>query len=72
MIFDVAGLLLREKFRDQDGNLEVWRYPELTRITEQWFDQSLKTVGKTPKQYLKLACRPSGRWIGFIAHWSAR
>src|SRR5205085_9919251 len=23
VVFDVAGLLLREKFRDQDGNLEI-------------------------------------------------
>jgi type III restriction enzyme len=53
VIFDVAGLLLREKFRDADGNLEVWRYPELTRITEQWFQECLTTRGKTPKQYLK-------------------
>jgi type III restriction enzyme len=53
VIFDVAGLLLREKFRDEDGNLEVWRYPELVRITEQWFDECLTTRGKTPKQYLK-------------------
>ena len=27
VIFDVAGLLLREKFRDEDGKLQVWRYP---------------------------------------------
>jgi type III restriction enzyme len=46
--FDVAGLLLREKFPDQ-----VWRYPELVRITERWFDECLTTRGKTPKQYLK-------------------
>jgi type III restriction enzyme len=53
VIFDVAGLLLREKFRDEDGNLEIWRYPELVRITEQWFDGCLTTRGKTPKQFLK-------------------
>ncbi len=53
VVFDVAGLLLREKFRDQDGNLEIWRYPELVRITEQWFKECLTTRGKTPKQYLK-------------------
>jgi type III restriction enzyme len=64
VVFDVAGLLLREKFRDEDGNLEVWRYPELVRITEQWFDECLTTRGKTPKQYLKwkpLALRAVGR-----------
>jgi type III restriction enzyme len=48
VVFDVAGLLQREKFPDQ-----VWRYPELVRITEQWFHECLTTVGKTPKQYLK-------------------
>jgi type III restriction enzyme len=53
VVFDVAGLLLREKFRDEDGSLEVWRYPELVRITEQWFDAYLTTRGKTPKQFLK-------------------
>jgi type III restriction enzyme len=53
VIFDVAGLLLYQKFRDQDGNLEVWRYPELVRITEQWFRECLTSRGKTPKQYLK-------------------
>jgi type III restriction enzyme len=53
VVFDVAGLLLREKFRDEDGSLEVWRYPELVRITELWFDGYLTTRGKTPKQFLK-------------------
>ncbi len=53
VVFDVAGLLLREKFQDEDGNLQVWRYPELVRITEQWFSDHLTTQGKTPKQYLK-------------------
>jgi type III restriction enzyme len=48
VVFDVAGLLLRQKFPDQ-----VWRYPELVRITERWFDECLTTRGKTPKQYLK-------------------
>jgi type III restriction enzyme len=64
VVFDVAGLLLREKFRDQDGNLEVWRYPELVSITERWFQECLTTRGKTPKQYLKwrpLALRAVGR-----------
>ncbi len=48
VVFDVAGLLLREKFPDQ-----VWRYPELVQITARWFDKCLTTRGKTPKQYLK-------------------
>jgi type III restriction enzyme len=53
VVFDVAGLLLREKFRDGEGNLEVWRYPELVRITERWFDAHLKPRGGAPKQFLK-------------------
>jgi type III restriction enzyme len=53
VIFDVAGFLLREKFKDAEGNLEVWRYPELVRITERWFDECLECRGKTQKQYLK-------------------
>jgi type III restriction enzyme len=53
VIFDVAGLLLREKFRDAEGNLEVWRYPELVRITERWFDECLTCRGETRKQFLK-------------------
>ncbi len=53
VIFDVAGLLLREKFRDADGQLQVWRYPELTRITERWFHECLKCAGDTRPQFLK-------------------
>ncbi len=53
VIFDVAGLLLREKFRAADGQLEVWRYPELVRITERWFDECLTAQGDTRKQFMK-------------------
>ena len=53
VIFDVAGLLLRERFKDSDGNLEVWRYPELVRITEQWFVECLKCRGDFRPQFLK-------------------
>ncbi len=53
VIFDVAGLLLREKFRDTEGNLEVWRYPELVRITEQWFSEYLDCKGDFRPQFLK-------------------
>ena len=53
VIFDVAGLLLREKFRDADGDLEVWRYPDLVAITQRWFDECLVTQGDTRKQFLK-------------------
>jgi type III restriction enzyme len=53
VIFDVAGLFLREKFRDAEGNLEIWRYPELVSITERWFDECLESRGETRKQFLK-------------------
>jgi type III restriction enzyme len=53
VIFDVAGVLLREKFRDADGALQVWRYPELTRITEAWFAKCLICAGDTRPQFLK-------------------
>jgi type III restriction enzyme len=53
VIFDVAGLLLREKFKDEDGNLEVWRYPELVKITELWFDECLDCKGDFRPQFLK-------------------
>jgi type III restriction enzyme len=53
VIFDVAGLLLRQKFKDEDGNLEVWRYPELVRITDQWFADCLECKGDFRPQFLK-------------------
>jgi type III restriction enzyme len=53
VIFDVAGLLLREKFKDADGNLEVWRYPELVKITERWFAECLDCKGDFRPQFLK-------------------
>lgn len=53
VVFDVAGFLLREKFRDADGQLEVWRYPEIVRITERWFEECLTAKGDTRKQFLK-------------------
>ena len=53
VIFDVAGLLLRERMKDADGNLEVWRYPEVVRITEQWFAQCLECKGDFRPQFLK-------------------
>jgi type III restriction enzyme len=53
VIFDVAGVLLHKYFKDADGNLEVWRYPELTRITERWFKECLICVGGTFPQFLK-------------------
>ncbi|EHK54476.1 BPTD_3080 family restriction endonuclease [Allomesorhizobium alhagi] len=53
VIFDVAGLLLRTYFKDPDGALQVWRYPELTRITERWFMECLTCAGETVPQFLK-------------------
>ncbi len=53
VIFDVAGLLLRTYFIDEDGALQVWRYPELVRITERWFKECLKCSGGTLPQFLK-------------------
>jgi type III restriction enzyme len=53
VIFDVAGLLLRTYFKDEDGALEVWRYPELVRITERWFKDCLKCEGGALPQFLK-------------------
>ena len=53
VIFDVAGLLLRDRLKDADGNLEVWRYPELVRITERWFAECLECKGDFRPQFLK-------------------
>ena len=33
------------KVPDEDGNVEVWRYPELVRITEQWFERTSDHAG---------------------------
>lgn len=53
VVFDVAGYTLNRFFRDGDGNTEVWRYPELVRITEAWFDRHLKCHGECRPQFLK-------------------
>jgi type III restriction enzyme len=53
VIFDVAGHTLRTYFKDDEGNVEVWRYPELVNATETWFEQYLVTRGNVPKQYMK-------------------
>jgi type III restriction enzyme len=34
--YQVAGYTLRTFFRDEDGSVQVWRYPDLLGITEQW------------------------------------
>jgi type III restriction enzyme len=70
VIFDVAGLLLRERLKDADGNLEVWRYPELIGITEQWFAECLECKGDFRPQFLKwhsLAIRAVEKiWRGIL------
>jgi type III restriction enzyme len=53
VIFDVAGHTLRKYFRDEAGEIEVWRFPELVRITERWFEECLVRRGNVPAQYLK-------------------
>ena len=53
VIFDVAGLTLNTYFRDPAGAVEVWRYPELARITEAWFARCLKCHGAFKPQFLK-------------------
>ncbi|HEY5105147.1 MAG TPA: DEAD/DEAH box helicase family protein [Caulobacteraceae bacterium] len=53
VIFDVAGYTLRKYFRDEAGEIEVWRFPELARITEAWFDTQLDCRGETRPQFMK-------------------
>lgn len=53
VIFDVAGHTLRKYFRDEADEIEVWRFPELVRITERWFEECLVVRGNVPKQYMK-------------------
>lgn len=53
VIFDVAGHTLRTYFKDEAGQAEIWRYPELVRITSYWFEHHLHTRGNAKKQFLK-------------------
>ncbi|MEA2984713.1 MAG: type restriction enzyme, partial [Alphaproteobacteria bacterium] len=53
VIFDVAGHTLRTYFKDEAGQVEIWRYPELVRITTEWFDRHLICRGNAKKQFLK-------------------
>jgi type III restriction enzyme len=53
VIFDVAGHTLTKYFKDEAGQVEVWRFPELVQITSRWFDECLVTRGSVPKQYMK-------------------
>ena len=51
--YQVAGYTLRKFFRDDDGSVQIWRYPDLLRITEQWMADCLVTKGGVPKQILR-------------------
>jgi type III restriction enzyme len=51
--YQVAGHTLRTFFRDDDGSVQVWRYPDLLRITEEWMEDYLVTKGGVPKQILR-------------------
>lgn len=50
--YQVAGFTLRKFFRDENG-VQVWRYPDLLRITEEWMDHYLVCKGGVPKQILR-------------------
>jgi type III restriction enzyme len=45
--FHVAGHTLRTRFRDDDGNLRPWLFPQLLRATREWLDKHLTCVGGT-------------------------
>jgi type III restriction enzyme len=51
--YQVAGHTLRTFFRDEDGAVQVWRYPDLLRITEKWMSEYLICSGGVPKQILR-------------------
>jgi len=53
VIFDVAGVTLNRYFANEEGEAEVWRFPELVRITERWFAEHLKCRGECRPQFLK-------------------
>ncbi|MDX1423810.1 MAG: DEAD/DEAH box helicase family protein [Kiloniellales bacterium] len=45
--FHVAGHALRSKFRDDDGNLKPYLFPQLLKITRAWLDECLECKGDT-------------------------
>lgn len=51
--YQIAGYTLRQFFRDEDGSVQVWRYPDLVRITEAWMAEYLICKGGVPKQILR-------------------
>ncbi len=50
--FSVAGYALRQRFRDEDGNLKPYLFPSLLAITRTWLDRYLVCKGGTMPQYL--------------------
>jgi type III restriction enzyme len=51
--YQVAGHTLRTFFRDEDGSVQFWRYPDLLQITERWMAECLICKGGVPKQILR-------------------
>jgi type III restriction enzyme len=51
--FYVAGHALRSRFRDDEGNLKPYLFPQLLRITREWLGSNyLECKGDTRPQYL--------------------
>ena len=46
--FYVAGHALRTAFRDAEGTLKPWLFPQLLAITKRWMAECLKTPGTFP------------------------
>ncbi len=46
--FYVAGHALRTAFRDAEGTLKPWLFPQLLSITKHWMAECLKTPGTFP------------------------
>jgi type III restriction enzyme len=50
--FAVAGHALRSRFRDDDGNLKPFLFPQLLRITQDWMRECLVCRGDTFPAFL--------------------
>lgn len=48
--FHVAGHALRTRFRDDEGNLKPFLFPQLLRITRRWFKECLTVKGDAFEQ----------------------
>ena len=53
--FNVAAEVLRRHFSGHDGALKPWLFPELLRITKQWYDEKLTIAPSTEPGVLLLA-----------------